>query len=410
MLNVQEASALITKTIRRNPVVEIKLGDSLGMILAQRVRSKEPSPRFDASSVDGYAISVQSFEHFSSELQLPIAAEIQAGDNVLRKLAAGKTMRIFTGGRVPTGADAVIMQEYVNRMDGKAYFTTKPRAEENVRRRGAEFLANTIIFEPGTLITPAVISTLAALGLKKVKVYQRSKISVIVSGDEVRSPGTKLQRGEIYDSNSYALTAALAAIGIMNVKTFHVKDDLKKTTATLQNALKVSDIIIVTGGVSVGEHDYVREALSNLGAEEIFWRVKVKPGKPLLFCEIPKKGKVNEKYIFGLPGNPVSVLVTFHLFVRNAILQTMGFIERDRSIIASLRSPLKKAAGRAEYIRGKLSFSINQLPSASPLREQESNMTSGLAHANCLIEFSEEETYLPEGTEVKTIPIQWSLF
>jgi molybdopterin molybdotransferase len=410
VINVQEASALIKENIRRNPVVEMPLSDSLGKVLAQEIKSMEPSPRFDASSVDGYAVSLRSFENFSGELQLSLAAEIPAGDNTLRKLPAGKTMRIFTGGRVPSGADAVIMQEFVNSVNGSTLFSAMPRPEENVRRRGAEFAAKSTIFESGTLITPAVISTLAALGCKKVKVYKKPRISIVVSGDEIKPPGAKLKSGEIYDSNSFALNAALNAMGIMHVNTFHVRDDLKKTTTTLRKALEVSDIVIVTGGVSVGKHDFVRESLSNLSANEIFWQVKVKPGKPLLFCKIPQKGKTNEKYIFGLPGNPVSVLVTFHLFVRSAILQSMGYAGKDHSIIASLAGPMKKAAGRAEYIRGKLSFPDRKLPSALPLREQESNMTSGLAHADCLIEFPEDDTYLPEGTEVRVIPIQWSLF
>jgi molybdopterin molybdotransferase len=404
VIDVATAHELIAKHIRRNRIVESSLMDGLGLVLAQVVKSKAPSPRFDASSVDGYGVSFKDFTSSASRVSLPISRIIQAGDTTNQRMRPGSAVRIFTGAKVPSGVDAIVMQEDVVLEAGIAHFSNAPRTGANIRRQGDEFARGVIIFEKGVLITPAVLSTLATLGFASIKVYASATATIVCTGNELRAPGEKLKLGEIYDANSFALRGALKVLGIEQVKVRHVKDTINSVTSALEKSLAESEFVIVTGGVSVGDHDHVREALDSLRVQEIFWRVKLKPGKPLYF------GKRGACYVFGLPGNPVSVLVTFQLFVREALMRSMGVDRADRSRMATLGSSLHKRPGRTEYVRGQVSVIPNQPDLVTPIKERESHMTSGMSWADCLIEFPEQAETLSAGDQVRVIPIEWSVF
>ncbi|HET6401126.1 MAG TPA: gephyrin-like molybdotransferase Glp [Candidatus Kapabacteria bacterium] len=410
MISFEEALRLLDEHVKPGATVEAPLLESLGLTLARPIAARADSPRFDASAVDGYAVSRSDFSN-GLPVVLSIAGTIHAGAASVKSLKPGSkhrprcTHRIFTGAPVPKGADAIVMQENVAVADNKVTFTTVPTSGAYIRKRGAEFQRGEHLFEPGTILTPAVAQSLAACGFARVYIHARPSVSIIITGDELRPPGTKLHSGEIWDSNATALEAALHALGITNVHTQHVSDNARSTTRAIRSALERSDVIIATGGVSVGERDYVKEAFAANGVREIFWRVRMRPGMPLYFGVKLENGRT--KYIFGLPGNPVSVMVTFQLFARRAVRCLMGHAAEEAHEKGVLAAPLKKSVARMEFVRAYRERTSGPLSTVVPLAARESNMTTGMARADALIVFPEEQEFLAEGSEVEIIPIQW---
>ena len=409
MISVEDAQALVRRSIVQSNVRSIRLGAALGYVLAEEIDAKVDSPRFDTTSVDGYAVYSETLASLGIGGHLPVTHEISAGDRSTRTLKPNETHRIFTGAPLPNGADAVIMQEDVDRHGKRATFNAIGKPGANLRRCGDEFRKGAKILDAGTVISPPVIGTLAAIGYSKVKVYARPKVVIVVTGNELRPPGSRLGAGQIYDSNSVSLCAALSAIGLSNIRVLHVKDNAERTKKAFTKALAKADFVIATGGVSVGDHDHVRDALSSLGVDEVFWRVRMKPGKPLYFG-VQRARKGGPCYVFGLPGNPVSVMVGFALFIRGAIQQYTGVTAYDEWQIARLRRSLKKQPGRTEYIRAKLLATSTGLVDVEPLDARESYMTSSMALADCLLEFPDEEERLDAGALVRVLPLRWSMF
>ncbi len=407
MITFEEAQRLLRKYVKPGRVVERQLLESLGLVLARPVVSRTDSPRFDVSAVDGYAVSLSDFDR-GAPVTLPIVATIHAGAGSLRLLKKGTVQRIFTGAPVPKGTDAIVMQEYVTRFNDSVSFTATPKAGAYIRKRGAELRRGELLFERGATIMPSVAQTLAACGYDKVRVHDRPVVSIVITGDELRTPGVKLKHGEIWDSNTIGLRTALSAVGITNIHTLNISDNPRSTAKAIRSALARSDVVIATGGVSVGDRDYVKEAFASNGVREIFWGVSMKPGKPFFFGVKPQASK--PKYVFGLPGNPVSVMVTYQLFVRRAILRMMGHADEGVTQRGILTLPIKKSDPRTEFVRAYHDGTRDRMPNIVPLTARDSHMTTGMAKTDCLIVFPLEEESIEAGREVEIISIRWAAY
>lgn len=405
MITFQEALEKILKHTQRLSATTVSLGEAFGNVLAETIKAKEPIPRFNSSAVDGYAVRFEDIKNASDKAPklLPIIGEVKAGDTVIPILPKGFAIKIFTGAAVPKNANAIVMQEFTVEKNRTVSIFRKVRKDENVRRQGQEFRKNQIVITRGTLITPPVVGLLASLGYPSVRVTRKPCVGLIITGNELRNPGVKLQTGEIYDSNSFALTAALHSHGINPVIVKIIKDNKRFIKSALEEAIALSDVVITVGGVSVGEYDLVKEIFTQLDVKKIFWKVAMKPGKPNYF------GTHDKKLIFGLPGNPVAALVSFHLLVMPAIRKLMGDdFKKEFWLKAKLTSDLKKKPGRLEFVRGVVSTNRFGELVVMPTKGQDSHMLGGLANANCLIHFPKEENFISKGSIVKVELMNWS--
>lgn len=389
MTTYEEALAIILSDTRPLPGVSAPVDAHLRGVLAAPVHAPIDLPPFDNSAVDGYAVRTPVGD------VLDHAGYAPAGRDQGLRLDAGEAIRIFTGAVIPEGADAVVMQEDALRIDRwSVEVKAPPKPGANIRRRGEEVRAGDEVLPAGHAITPATIGVLATLGLTEVEVVRPARIGIVSTGDELVSPGNPLARGEVYASNGLALSAAAFALGA-DATAWHAQDDPAVLTATLRTAMEQSDIVITAGGASVGEHDYVRRCWSELGMTERFWRIAIKPGKPVLFGIAP-----TGSLVFGLPGNPVSALVTFHLFVRPA-LRAMQGLPPEPPFEVTLGMPVKGATGRDEFVRVRLKGEV-----AVPLERQGSHMASGLALADALVRIP-ANAILPEGAKAPAIRLSW---
>ncbi|HWA83363.1 MAG TPA: gephyrin-like molybdotransferase Glp, partial [Fimbriimonadaceae bacterium] len=312
MHSYEEALAMVLERTALAKTERIPLQSALSRTLAEAVIAPLDLPSFDNSSVDGYAVRLPI------EGPLKLAGEIAAGDMVGRSFEMGETLRIFTGAPVPPDADAVVMQEDTTANGDWITIGEIPAAGRNVRFKGEEVKAGEVLLPAGTVVTPPVLAVLASSGVSQVEVFRRPTVSIVETGTELVDVGEPLRFGAVYASNGLALKAAAENLGA-ECRLFRSNDDLSTLRKTLEEALKDVDLVITSGGVSVGKHDLVRSTWNELGVEEMFWRVAIRPGKPVYFGVAPD-GPV----VFGLPGNPVSTLVTFYLFVRPAVLHMQG--------------------------------------------------------------------------------------
>jgi molybdopterin molybdotransferase len=407
MITFAEARDHILDQVRPLDVVTAKLTEMHGHYLAQALVTPFDLPLFDNSAVDGFGVLAKDIVEASPQtaVRLNLAGTIAAGEPSEQKLASGSTLKILTGAPVPSSVEAVVMREFCEELDGEVFFHQMATAGENIRRRGGEFLRGQEVLAKGSLVTPPVIGLLAALGHESFAVHRQPQISIVATGNELIEPGEQLSPGKIYQSNSYALTAALKSFGIEKSKTHRCEDDLKETKRRLASAAKSSDVIISTGGVSVGDFDYVKTAAEELGFETVLWRIALKPGKPVCFGKLEHKQKTT--FLFGLPGNPVSSLVTLTQLVKPALLKMLGAQSYKQPLFkAALSKTIKKKAGRLEFLRGTVSQGKDGLL-VEPTLGQDSHMLSGLAKANCLIYFPLEEEVLEAGHQVEIEFLHW---
>ncbi|WP_427874632.1 molybdopterin molybdotransferase MoeA [Flavobacterium sp. MMS24-S5] len=389
MIKVEEAIAIIEANSTKMPLKSIPVSKALGYVLAEKVISPINMPPFRQSAMDGYA-----FKH-GIRHQYDIVGISQAGDHSNFKLKPTEAVRIFTGAYVPNDADTVVMQEHVMASEDSILIAKMPEAFANVRNKGEQIKANDVVFEANTLITPAAIGFLACLGITEITVYKKPKVAILVTGNELVKPGKKLSKGKIYESNSLMLQAALQTIGINKIKVHTVKDNLKATKKALQSILKKNDIVLISGGISVGDYDFVKEALLKNGVEELFYKINQKPGKPMFF------GSKKDTLIFALPGNPASSLTNFYIYVYSAVKNRMGFSNTHLSkIVRKLDNDIINNTGKTLFLKA-----LYNETSVEILDGQSSAMLNSFAVANGLVMVPEDVENIKKGESVTILPI-----
>lgn len=388
MISVTEAKQIITGGFHALAPVTMHLSDAAGKVLAEDLQAPYDIPAFAQSAMDGYAFA---FRDWQPGKALEIAGEVPAGSSIVRNEIPGKAFRIFTGAPVPAGTDTVVMQEKTDvNSDLLTLQDDNIRPGINVRPKGSEIKAGELALKKGHLLTPGTIGFLAGIGIEKIMVYPNPEISLIITGNELQDPGKPLHDGEVYESNSHALVAALQSFGIESIKVYRAKDDLKLLKNMLQQALDESDMVLLTGGVSVGKYDFVTKAAEGCNVESLFHKVKQKPGKPLYV------GASMNKPVFGLPGNPSSVLTCFYEYVLGAI----GILSKRNLVLPVSYAPLAGAYAKTNmlthFLKGYYDGSKVTL-----LDAQESYRMRSFAAANCLIKIDEEMERCEDGCLVE---------
>lgn len=394
IINVADAKKIIEENTVALQPAKLMLQKAAGKILAEDLYAGFNIPAFPQSSMDGYAFL---FSDWKLNKKLIIKGEIAAGNNEEVFLSAGNAIRIFTGAPVPPGADTVVMQEKVKIQNGELIIEDALIQQgANVRLKGSEIKAGELALEKGRLLLPPAVGFLAGIGIAEVKVYPDPSISIIITGKELQQPGNHLNYGQVYESNSFALTSALQQLHIDGIKIFHADDNLEILTGILQQALQQSDVILLTGGISAGDYDFVLQAASNCGVTRLFHKIKQRPGKPLYF------GKKENKLVFGLPGNPSSVLTCFYEYV----LFALEILTKRKTGLQKIHAPLLKAFSKSGQLINFLKGFYNG-KTVTVLDAQESYRLSSFAKANCLVKINEEVMNCKEGemVEVHLLPV-----
>jgi molybdopterin molybdotransferase len=373
LIPVSKALELLLADAKAIQLVEqVALSSVLGRTLAEQIISTVDVPPQDNSSMDGYAVNFASLEP-NKPTHLALSDRIAAGD-IPRVLTVGTVARIFTGAEIPQGADTVIMQEQVTVSEQGVCLPAKVIKGQNIRPKGQDIQTAEPLFERGRKLQPADIGVLASVGINKISVYQPLRVAIVSTGDELVEPGEELGAGKIYNSNRAMLNALILQLGMKVIDLGKVADTLEATKAALKMASERADIIISTGGVSVGEEDHIKAAVDSLGKLDM-WRIKLKPGKPLAY------GKVNTVPIFGLPGNPASALITFCLFARPYLTKLQGGgVETVLWFKVIANFDHLKAGTREEYLRG-----VYQEGKVERFSNQSSGMLSTASRANGLV-------------------------
>lgn len=384
MMSVSEAREIIQQYVTALPPVHMKLQDAAGYTLAADIVAPLDIPAYPQSSMDGYAFSFSDWQHNSV---LQIKGEMAAGSNHEQTIGLKTAVRIFTGAAVPNGADTVVMQEKTSVINNQLHIHDEQLKQGiNVRLQGSEIKKGELALSANTILTPAAIGFLAGMGITEVKVYPPPSVTIIITGNELQTPGHPLAYGQVYDSNSFALTAVLTQVGVKQVKVVQVPDILDKLVKELEQAVIQSDLVLLTGGVSVGDYDFVLEAATRCGIITRFHKLKQRPGKPLFF------GTKESKLVFGLPGNPSSVLTCFYMYVFPVIANMIRGGDGLRVQQVPLAKSYQKPAGLTHFLKG-----LYDGHTVLPLGAQESYRMYSFARANCLIEIKEEVTVCEEG-------------
>jgi molybdopterin molybdotransferase len=392
LLTVDQAVAAIVKRARPLDHEPVAVGRAYGRVLARAAAAVVDLPPFDSSAMDGYAVRASD-----APGRLRVVDSSAAGHPATRELGAGEAIAISTGAQVPAGADAVIEIERVE-VDGDEVVVADVAERANIRPRGGDVRAGAVIVEAGTRLGPPQIGALAAAGAAEVQCTRRPTVAVLSTGSELRAPGEQLGPGQIYESNSLLLAAQLAAAGIDADVLDAVPDDEAALRSALERGL-AADVLLTSGGVSVGPHDLVKRLLDEAGVERVFWGVAVRPGKPLFF------GARGSTLVFGLPGNPVSTLVGFELFVRPALRASEGESEPEpRFLPGRLAAPLRRNAHRDDFVRARARAGDGGTL-VEPLSGQESHMIVRAAGANALVFVPRGNGELRSGDHVSYLPV-----
>jgi molybdopterin molybdotransferase len=373
LLTIDEALARVLEHVRPLPSEDVPVAETAGRVLAGDVRALVDLPPFRSSAMDGYAIRAGD-----APGRLPVVERIPAGRPSLRPLGPGEAMGIATGGTVPEGADAVVPVERVVDHGDEVEIPEVVVESDNVRPVGGDVRAGDLVLAAGTVVGAAQVGALAAVGLAAVGCALRPRVAVLSTGSELRAPGESLGPGQIYESNGPMIAAALASAGAVVERLEPVRDDVDAHRTALERGLG-ADVLVSSGGVSVGPHDLVRSVGAELGVSSVFWGVAVKPGKPLAF------GVRDGTLVFGLPGNPVSALVAIELFVRPALLALQGATECGPSFASgTLGAPLRANEGRDQLVRARSRLVEGEVV-LEPLSGQESHMIARAAAADVLV-------------------------
>lgn len=387
LIDIAEARRRVLAEARPLAASDVAVADALGRVLAEDVTAAHDVPPFDSSAMDGYAVVA------GPEAELPVVDESRAGHPAARTLEPGQAILISTGAMIPTGADSVVPVERTEERD-RAVSVPAWEPGRNVRRAGEDMRAGETVIATGTAVGPAELAVVVAAGRERVRCGARPRVAVLATGDELVEPGAPLAPGQIRNSNAYALAAMAERAGAEVVERRSVADDPEPTRNALGAALAASDVVCVSGGVSVGVHDHVRPALAALGVEERFWGVRLKPGKPTWFGAAP-----DGTLVFGLPGNPVSAMVTFHLFARPALRRLAGAEPDDLRTRALLDEPVACSPRREQAIRCRLAAGDDGWH-VRPTKEQGSHILTSMLGAGALALVPAGEGELPAGARV----------
>ncbi|WP_298224984.1 gephyrin-like molybdotransferase Glp [Flavobacterium sp.] len=374
MIAVHEAFSILNGVNFRFNEIEIPLANACRYVLAETVLSPINMPPFRQSNMDGFALSLHE------KLEYEIVGEVKAGDSNPIHLQPGQAVKIFTGAAVPDSAQAVIQIEKVSTDCNQLILQETVLQETNVRPLGSQIRQNDIALEKGTFLNPASIGLLAGLGFTSVKVYQKPTVGIVVTGNELVQPGKPLKHGQVYESNAIMLQTALLDAHFNDVKLYQVDDDFENTKSTLKNAIQENDVILISGGISVGDYDFVGKALESLNVETLFYKVNQKPGKPLL------AGKSGDKMIFALPGNPAASLTCFYIYVLPTLQKMSG-------ITASYETTIQKKIAHDYSVNNTRDQFLKAIVSNDEVKillHQDSSMLDSFALANALV-------YLPHG-------------
>ncbi len=368
-INIIEANSTISITKVINTV------DSLGYTLAQDVTSKLNFPPFNQSAMDGFALNYQE------ELtKYHILDEVKAGDKEFSlKIKPGQGVRIFTGAKIPSNCSTVIQQEWCTQNDDEISFSQKPKDKLNYRKAGEQIKKGELALKKGVEISPALIGYLIGLGEQQIKVIRKPSIGIVITGNELLQPGETLEEGKIFESNSFMLIAALKKYDYGTINLYRTIDEFEETRNQIKSAIDENDVILISGGISVGKYDFVAKSLTDLNVKKQFYKVKQKPGKPLFY------GVYNQKHIFGLPGNPGAALTCYYIYVLRLLSILSGKKYPLEKVSVSIEKGYTKKAGRAEFLKVKTNNGL-----AEVCKYQNSSMLRAFEDANALILVDED--------------------
>ena len=393
MLTYEEALAQILSHTQPLAPIQTPLVDALGLILSEDLVTYHDLPPFDNSSMDGFAVRAADLQVIPTTL--PVSGEIAAGALNLPTLLPGHALRIMTGAPLPDGADTVVPVEDTEARAGGVAFTEQAERGQHIRRQGEEVSSGTIVVTQGARLRPAEIGMAATVGRAQILAYPKPRVAIVSTGDELVEPGAELKRGQIYNSNAYALAAQVEEAGGVVTHRLHARDTPDALRAAF-DACAGADILITSGGVSVGDFDYVKAVFAERGTVD-FWRVAIRPGKPLAF------GQWDETLFFGLPGNPVSSMVTFELFVRPTLRKMAGQTALTRpEAQVRLAEDASHTPGRRSYQRAVVTSEDGGYV-ARTTGAQGSGMLRSMVLANALLILPAETAVFPAGTEVSAL-------
>lgn len=396
MISVEDALQRLLAPLEPVPVEQVSVADGVGRVLAEDLAARRTQPPFAVSAMDGYAVRADDVAQVPASLK--IIAEIPAGAGFGGRLGKGEAARIFTGAPLPEGADAIVIQEDTERDGGRVHIKEGAPRGRYVRREGLDFTAGEVLLKAGRRLTPRDIGLAAAMNRPWLMVYRRPVVGILSTGDEIVMPGDPIGPHQIVSSNSMSLAAFVTATGGVPVLVGNAPDDpdaLRRIAAAARGV----DLFVTTGGVSVGEHDLVRDVLSEEGLEIDFWQIAMRPGKPLMV------GRYRGAPMVGLPGNPVSTLVCALLFLKPALDRLSGLSSGPaETVTARLGAPLKQNDRRQDYLRARIVRAADGVLDAVPFEVQDSSMMRPLASADCLIVRAPHAPALPAGAQVAIIP------
>ncbi len=396
-LEIEEARGLVLGRTTALGAERVGVREALGRVLAEDVTSAEPVPGFDNSAMDGYAVRAGDTTGAGTgdrPVRLTVVDESRAGHPAVRALAGGEAIAISTGAMMPDGADAVVRVEDTDGGGAEVEVRAEVEPGKDIRRSGEDIEAGYTVLRAGAELGPAAVGVLASVGRSEVACAVRPRATVLTTGDELQEPGGPLRPGAIRNSNAHSVAALVERAGAELLGAEIVADDLETTTRALAAALE-GDLVVVCGGVSVGEHDHVRPAAAGLGVEQVFWRVALRPGAPTYFGVAPSGALV-----FGLPGNPVSAIVTFLLFARPAIRAMMGAADERRRAQATLAADHPALAKRTQLVRCRLELG-DEGWLAHPTGPQGSHVLTSMLDADALAILPPADAPYPAGTRVE---------
>lgn len=403
LISYEEALQRVLSLARPAVVEHVALTDALGRVLAQPVTAQSDLPPFDNAAVDGYALSEPDTRE--GVTVYAVGAETRAGDPARSGAwPRGEAVRVFTGAPVPPRTGAVVMQEDVRVEGDRIALADPPEFGSHVRRRGEERRRGDVVLPSSRVLGPASIAAAAAAGVAHVPVVKVPAIGILATGNELVAPGDPLRDGQVYEANASALASAVLALGLPRPLVARVADDEGGTTEAVLRLAEHADVLVVTGGVSVGSYDYVKPALTRAGFESVFWGVRMKPGKP--FYAGVREGP-RRTVCFGLPGNPLSTLVTWSVLVRPFLQAWHGLAAVPERATARCTETIRRKPGRREFVPAV--FESPRQDSVRPLGRRASHMLGAAAEANALIVLDEDQDHVSEGEWVNVLPWNWRL-